>query len=47
MFVWRDENGKIIGAFANMQPGWAEEWLERDDPELIEFYESLAHRVQG
>ncbi|WJM94701.1 phage tail assembly chaperone [Pseudomonas defluvii] len=33
-FVQRDESGAIIGRFANLQPGFAEEWLDDDDPAL-------------
>lgn len=33
-FVQRDESGTIIGRFANLQPGFAEEWLDDDDPAL-------------
>ncbi|WJM94976.1 phage tail assembly chaperone [Pseudomonas defluvii] len=39
-FVQRDESGAIIGRFANLQPGFAEEWLGDDDPAL--FYVSPA-----
>jgi hypothetical protein len=28
MFVQRDENAAIIGVFANLQPGVAEEWVD-------------------
>lgn len=28
MFVQRDDNGDIIGVFANLQPGVAEEWID-------------------
>lgn len=33
-FVQRDDSGQIIGRFANLQPGLAEEWLEDDDAAL-------------
>lgn len=40
MFVQRRNglsDGAIIGAFANFQPVFAEEWLDDDDPELVAF----------
>ena len=37
MYVQRNGSGVIIGAYANLQPGFAEEWLELDNPELIAF----------
>lgn len=37
-YVQRDENNNIIGVFNREQPGFAEEWLEPDDPEIIAFY---------
>jgi len=33
-FVQRDESGRICGQFANLQDGYAEEFLSDDDPEL-------------
>ncbi|GGU68706.1 hypothetical protein GCM10009504_27370 [Pseudomonas laurentiana] len=36
-YVQRDENGRIFGLYANRQEGFAEEWLDADDPELIAF----------
>lgn len=33
-FVQRNEAGEVIGKFANVQPGLADEWLEADDPAL-------------
>ncbi|QYX51513.1 hypothetical protein K3F44_18145 [Pseudomonas sp. S07E 245] len=33
-FVQRDEGGLIIGRYANLQPGFAEEWLDGDEPEI-------------
>lgn len=33
-FVQRDESGRICGRFANQQLGYAEEFLDADDPEL-------------
>lgn len=37
MYVQRNQEGVITGAFANMQPGYAEEYLPDDDPELLAF----------
>lgn len=34
-FVQRDSNNNIIGQFAALQSGFAEEWLNDDDPEII------------
>ena len=31
------QNGVIVGVYANLQPGFAEEWLEDTDPEVIAF----------
>lgn len=36
-YIQRNENGKIVGHFANFQPGLAEEILLEDDSELIAF----------
>lgn len=33
-WVNRDENGTIAGKYANRQPGYANEWLDDDAPEL-------------
>ena len=30
-YVERNEAGKIVGVFANTQPGYAEEWVDGDD----------------
>lgn len=35
--VQRDAQAKVCGAFANLQPGYAEELLTSNDPELIAF----------
>jgi len=34
-YVSRDQSGNINGLYANLQSGYAEEWLEDDDPEVI------------
>jgi hypothetical protein len=34
-YVQRDETGKVIGQFANLQPGFAEEFLEDSSIELL------------
>ncbi|QNH77843.1 hypothetical protein GGD92_06130 [Pseudomonas protegens] len=33
-YVQRTESGRIFGQFANLQPGFAEEWIEEGSPEL-------------
>jgi hypothetical protein len=40
-YVSRDNDGKINGAYAILQPDYAEEYLPDDDPEVIAFQESL------
>lgn len=45
MFVSRNSDGEIYGAFANLQPGIAEEYLSEDSPELIDFFNSLGNIV--
>lgn len=35
MYIQRDLLGKIVGTFANLQPGAAEEWLDASAPELV------------
>lgn len=34
MYVQRNEQGAVVGIFANAQPGFAEEWLEDGHPDL-------------
>jgi len=41
-FAQRDDRQKIVGLFANLQPGFAEEWLEDDAEEIAEFNDSHA-----
>ena len=36
-YVQRDEAGAIIGLYTNFQEGFAEEYLEDDDPEVVAF----------
>ena len=36
-YVSRDDNCRISGVFANRQPGFAEEHLADDNPELLAF----------
>ena len=36
-FVQRDKGGAITGAFARLQPGYAEEELDDGNPELIAY----------
>jgi len=35
-FVQRSTAGQVIGTFANRQPGYAEEWLSCDNPEVTQ-----------
>lgn len=35
-YVQRDQDNQIVGSFANAQPGFAEEWLDDDSPELAQ-----------
>jgi hypothetical protein len=45
MFVQRNAQDEIIGAFANPQPGYAEEYLSTGSPELQQFRaQQLARR---
>ncbi|MFF7108111.1 phage tail assembly chaperone [Pseudomonas sichuanensis] len=41
-FVQRDALGVVVGEFANPQPGFAEEWLPHDAPELLPATAGLA-----
>lgn len=34
-YVQRDAGGAIVGRFLNKQPGYAEEWLADDAPEIL------------
>lgn len=34
-FIQRNDAGQIVGQFANQQPGYAEEWIADDNPELL------------
>jgi hypothetical protein len=44
-FVQRDCDGLIVGSFANLQPGFAEEYVSDDDPELL--FASLCESCPG
>lgn len=46
MFVERDEAGRVVGVFLLPQPGFAEEELPDDDPEVVGFVE-MAERVRN
>ena len=37
MFIERDKDGKIKGVYANPQPGYADEELADDHPEVLAF----------
>ncbi|MDZ5448969.1 hypothetical protein [Labrys sp. ZIDIC5] len=43
-FVQR-ENGAIVGVYANEQSGYAEEWLEVDDAEVVAFLASIVPKL--
>lgn len=36
-YVQRADNNTVIGVYPNLQPGYAEEWLEDDDAEVIAY----------
>lgn len=36
-YIQRNESGVIVGVYVSLQPGFAEEWLEDNDPEVIAF----------
>lgn len=36
-YVQRDSTGAICGTYANLQPGYAEEWLADDDAAVVAF----------
>jgi hypothetical protein len=38
-YVSRDDSASINGLYANPQPGYAEEYLPDDDPEVVAFLE--------
>jgi hypothetical protein len=40
-YVSRDESGTVNGTYAVAQPGYAEEFLPDDDPEVIAFLETV------
>jgi predicted ATP-grasp superfamily ATP-dependent carboligase len=37
-FIQRDAQAKVQGCFAQRQPGYAEEFLELDSPEVVAFF---------
>lgn len=37
MYVQRNQQGQIVGAYSNLQPGYAEEWIDDNDPELLAY----------
>lgn len=36
-YVQRTSAGAICGLYANLQPGFAEEWLDESDPTIVSF----------
>ncbi len=47
MFVLRNDDGEIIGLFANLQPGVAEEYLDVNSEEIAEFYEKIIRNASA
>jgi hypothetical protein len=45
MYVQRDVNLKINGAFANPQKGYAEEFIADDAPELLAYFAPTAQQI--
>ena len=45
-YVERDNNDDITGTFANPQPGFAEEYLPDDDPEVVAFWKIRKTRLR-
>lgn len=42
VWVERDDNGAIKGVYANLQPGYAEEQLPGDDPDVAAFRATIS-----
>lgn len=38
IYVQRNEDGVVVGVFASEQPGIAEEPVQEDDQEVVEFF---------
>jgi hypothetical protein len=45
-YVSRADDGDINGLFVNFQPGFAEEWLENDDPTVVAYLESTTPKPE-
>lgn len=45
-YVQRDGNNAVCGVYANLQPGYAEEWLEDDDAEVLAYLNPPAPPVE-
>ena len=45
IYVSRDDQGAINGTFANLQPGYAEELLADDHPDLIAYRQAKADAI--
>jgi hypothetical protein len=43
-YVSRDAGSHINGVYANQQPGFAEEFLPNDDPEVVAFLAPPPHQ---
>jgi len=41
MYIQRNQQGEISGAFANRQDGYAEEYVAEDAPELVAWLEAV------
>jgi hypothetical protein len=46
-YVQRDQEGKVIGLFAQPQEGYAEEFLSDDNPEVVAFLEEQPNTPEG
>lgn len=46
MYVERNLQGAIVGAFANIQPGFAEEYVADDSTELLDFLYPTPSKTQ-
>lgn len=45
-YVERGSDGNIVGHFAVLQPGFAEEEVDDDSPEIVEFNEKTQRARQ-
>lgn len=45
MFVERDRQGVIVGAYIHRQPGYAEELISDNDPALVAFMTMMKEKL--